>query len=208
MLRKRAAQCMIEVGNETAEVKFEVTHSLAGGYALRSPLCKNPESSPEPLLIYSIFKASAQDFDVAYDVFFDYIHEDIKNMTRIDMDFNIFQRLILQYRDQDQRLKQKKFILEEILNNKSRMHSEIMNSIKNRQLIATELLMRVRDFDSSKSSAHRYASRSGESTYGNLGGEEEEKYEYIPVRKVYIFHFVEKLMNNEVNFISYSPSSL
>ena len=68
--------------------------------------------------------------------------------------------------------------------------------------------MRVIDFDSSTISAHKYAGKTGESWYWNLGGEEEEKYKYIPVRKVYIFHFALKLLNIEINFILYSPSSL
>jgi len=211
LMRKRLAQCMMDIQNETQDVKFDVTHAIGGGYIMKSKVCKNPESSPEPLVIYSVFKASSTSFDAAYDVFFDYIHEDIKAMTRIDLDFNIFQKLILQYRDGEERIRKKKFILEEILNNKSRMHSEVMGSVKKRHLIATKVLMRVKDLDP-KASYKGYKSGAGfsSSQYSNFGGgdTDENNYEYIPVKKVYIFHFVEKISKADVNFISYSSSSL
>jgi hypothetical protein len=202
---------MIDIQNETSDVKFDVTHAIGGGYVMKSKLCKNPESSPEPLCIFSIFKASASNFDTAYDMFFDYIHEDIKAMTRIDLDFNIFQKLILQYRDSEDRIMKKKFILEEILNNKSRMHSEIMGSLKNRHLVATKILMRVHDMSPSQSKlGYRSGSVFGGSSYSGFKGSDpnEEEYEYIPIKKVYIFHFVEKITKENINFISYSSSSL
>jgi hypothetical protein len=140
-------------------------------------------------------------------VYFDYIHEDIKAMTRIDLDFNIFQKLILQYRDKDERIRQRKFILEEILTNRMRIHSEVKESVKDRHLVATEFLMRVRDDENSTSNANKYGSKSGKAGFHG-SADDEDAYVYIPVKKVYILHFVEKYANEEVNFISYSSSSL
>jgi membrane-anchored protein YejM (alkaline phosphatase superfamily) len=37
-LRKRVSQCMIDIQNEINGVKFNVTHSLGGGYLMKSSL--------------------------------------------------------------------------------------------------------------------------------------------------------------------------
>ena len=201
---------MRDVSNETHAVKFDITHAIGGGYMMKSNLCKNPESSSDPFVIYSIFQASSLSFDDAYDVFFEYIHEDIKAMTRIDLDFNIFQKLVLQYRDDQDRIRRRKFILEEILNNKSRMHSEIMASLKTRQLIATKVLMRVRDTEVSYIPNLKLRSRASMRGAGApfTAEREGEAYVYIPVKKVYIFHYIQPIEGGNTNYISYSHSSL
>lgn len=194
---------MIDIDNETDDVRFNITHAIGGSYVLRSNLCKNPESSADPLVIYSIFQAKSNSFDSAYDMFFDYIHEDIKAMTRIDLDFNIFQKLILQHRDEQDRVRRKNFILEEILNNKSRMHSEVKSSVKGRQLVATNVLMRVRDMDISYIPGLKFRGKGS-----HIIERDSEAYIYIPVTKVYIFHFVSDDENGETSYVSYSHSSL
>ena len=209
-LRKILASTMIDIENEKEDVKFDVTHVLSGGYLMKSALCQNPESSPEPILIYSVFRASSKSFESAYDEFFEYIHEDFKAMTRIDLEFNIFQKLVLSYRDSEERIRKKKFILEEILNNKTRMHSEIMNSVKSRQMVSTQIFMRLRDQSTIGASGARLRSRGrGPRMSGYKGLQpDEDEFEYIPVKKIYIFHFVEKKDQDDVNFISYAHSSL
>ena len=209
-LRKILMSSMLDIENEKDDVKYDVTHVLSGGYMMKSPLCQNPESSLDPCLIYSVFRATSKSFEAAYDEFFEYIHEDFKAMTRIDLEFNIFQKLVISYRDGEERIRQKKFILEEILNNKSRMHSEIMDSVKNRQMIATQIFMRVRDQTTIGAAGARILSRGRGPRIGGLKGmqSDEDDFEYIPVKKIYIFHFIEKKDKEEVNFISYSHSSL
>lgn len=91
------------------------------------------------------------------------------------------------------------------------MHSEILGSLKNRHLVATKILMRVHDMSPSQSKlGFRSGSAFGGSSYSGFKGSNpnEEEYEYIPIKKVYIFHFVEKITKEDINFISYSPSSL
>ena len=88
-----------------------------------------------------------------------------------------------------------------------RIHAEVKESVKIRHLVATEFLMRVRDPEHSTSNASRYGSKSGKAGFHGSASDE-DAYEYIPVKKVYILHFVEKNANKEVNFISYSSSSL
>ena len=66
-------------------------------------MCPYPESSPNPVIIYTICTATyqhpEQNFDNAFDTFFNYVHEDIQAMTRIDLDFNIYLDLMIEYWD-------------------------------------------------------------------------------------------------------------
>lgn len=169
---------------------------------MQSPLQPYPEAAHDPLLIFSIFKATSTSFEKAYDTFFDYVHEDIKAMTRVDLDFNIFRELIIEARKEDDTVFKKKFILEEILNNKTRMHADIFEAVKQRQKISTRLLIRVTDFTNKDSSGLVIkAAEAGMIEY-------QEDHIYIPLEKVYIFHLIEKLDQTQVNYVSFSNAPL
>ena len=76
---------------------------MAGGYLYHSDMCPHPESAPSPLTIYSICQVSyqtpEQNFDNAFDTFFNFVHEDISAMTRIDLDFNVYTELVIEFSD-------------------------------------------------------------------------------------------------------------
>jgi hypothetical protein len=182
-------------------LKYEVKYSVGGGYALYSNMCPYPESSKNPLIIYSICTVSyqhpEQNFDNAYDTFFNHLHEDVSAMTRIDLDFNIYLDLTIEYRDDRSNVLTRKFQLEEILNNKLRIHAEIKAAVLKRYKISSRLYIRCRDFISWNDNGLRLA----HSNTGKL--EYSDDFIYVPLEKVYIFHVIEK-KQDDVRNISYS----
>ena len=125
-------------------------------------------------------------------------------MTRVDQDFNIFQELIIEGKQGGLPVR-RKFILEEILNNKTRMHAEIKEACLERNKISVKLLVRVRNFAADAN--ERVSGLVLRSRAAKMLSYEDD-YVYIPMEKIYMLHLQEKREGNESSYTSFSHAPL
>ena len=100
-------------------------------------MCPYPECSSRPLVVFAVCQASyqhpEQSYDQAFDTFFNFIFEDIRAMTGIDLDFNVYKEFVVETETGEKRA----FLLEEILNNKLRVHAEVKAAIARRAKVVS-----------------------------------------------------------------------